>query len=248
MGIIKTGLVSVTFRSRTREEISLLAHDAELCEIQWGGDIHVPHGDLEAAYDARILCMLADIGTYSYGSYYRCGGDFAQVADTASALGAKNIRVWAGTKGSADVNEDERRAVVEAARAAADKAGALDMSLSFEFHGGTLTDTPDSALRLLDEIGRPNVYTHWQPNQYRDLEYNIDALKRVADRVDIVHVFAWEGERRLPLSAHMDAWRRYFDILSEHDVKCAMLEFLPSETRDDLLRDAETLRELIEKA
>ena len=250
MNAIKTGLVSVTYRSRTKEEITSLASDAGLQEIQWGGDIHIPHGDMDAAREARILCSRSGIGAYSYGSYYRGTGDITDVAgviDTASALGAQNIRIWAGTKGSADTGEDERRVIADSIRAAADIAAAKDISLSFEFHGGTLTDTPDSTLRLLDEIERSNVYTHWQPNQFRDVDYNLDALRRVASYVDIVHVFSWEGDKKLPLASHMDAWRRYFDVIRTHKVKCALLEFLPAETKDDLFRDAETLRELIEK-
>lgn len=247
MSDIKAGLVSVTFRSKTREQTANLAVDAGLSEIQWGGDIHVPHGDRNAARDARELCARYGIGTYGYGSYYRCEGDFEPAAAAADALGAECIRIWAGTKGSGDASADERAAIVENARLAADTAAAHGMSVSFEFHPNTLTDTAESALYLLDEIERPNVYTHWQPNQYRDFDYNLDALKKVADRVDIVHVFTWEGERRLPLAAHTDAWRRYFDILSAHGAGYAFLEFLPAETRDDLLRDADTLRALIEK-
>jgi hypothetical protein len=45
--MIRTGLVSVTFRQLSAEEIIKLVVCAGLEGIEWGGDIHVPHGDLK---------------------------------------------------------------------------------------------------------------------------------------------------------------------------------------------------------
>ena len=58
---LKTGLTSVTFRRKTQEEIVALAAQAQLDGIEWGGDVHVPPGDLPAAKAAgRAVDVTAD--------------------------------------------------------------------------------------------------------------------------------------------------------------------------------------------
>lgn len=49
MAQVKTGLVSVTFRQKSVEEIAALTAEAGLSGVEWGGDVHVPPGDREAA-------------------------------------------------------------------------------------------------------------------------------------------------------------------------------------------------------
>ena len=49
---ILPGLVSITFRALAPREIVDLAARARLAGIEWGGDIHVPHGDLQRAGEA----------------------------------------------------------------------------------------------------------------------------------------------------------------------------------------------------
>ncbi len=44
--MIKSGLVSITFRQLTCEQIVDLVSKAKLDAIEWGGDIHVPHDNM----------------------------------------------------------------------------------------------------------------------------------------------------------------------------------------------------------
>ena len=244
---MKSGIISVTFRPKTRAEIVELSKEAGLESIIWGGDIHVPHGDLSAAKDASELCKNVSIDTSVYGSYYRLSGEgFDEVIKTAKALGSDTIRIWAGPKGTADTTEEERKIITETLIRDADTAKAHGLTLAFEYHGGTLTDNADSALRLLSDCGRDNVRLHWQPNQFRDFDFNIEAVKKVAPYVDATHVFAWVGHGRYPLFTQEKEWRTYFDILREHNCTLAALEFVPEETRDDLMRDAELLHRMLE--
>ena len=46
---MKTSLTSISFRSKSVQEIAHLAHAAQLDAIEWGGDVHVKPGDKEAA-------------------------------------------------------------------------------------------------------------------------------------------------------------------------------------------------------
>ncbi len=207
------------------------------------------HGDTDAAREALELCRARGIDTEVYGSYYRVDGNgFDHVMNTAKVLGSSVIRLWAGKKGTSDTTVEERRALVSQLRRDAEEAKAQGLTLAFEYHGGTLTDNADSALRLMEEAEADNVRLHWQPNQYRDFDFNINALRKVAPYVDAVHVFAWVGNDKFPLSTQEYEWRRYFDILGEHG-KCtlAAMEFVPVECREDLLRDAEALRRILGK-
>ena len=43
------GLVSISFRSLSPEEIIRIAKAAGLSAIEWGGDVHVPFGEIETA-------------------------------------------------------------------------------------------------------------------------------------------------------------------------------------------------------
>lgn len=246
---MKKGLFSVTFRSLGRDKIAELTKEAGLDSVIWGGDVHVPHGELELAENTKKLCDSLGVGTDVYGSYYKLVTDDCDaVFNTATALGSDVVRIWAGTKGSAEMPADERKSLTERLRSAADVAKEKGLTLAFEYHGGTLTDDAESALRLINEAERDNVRLHWQPNQYRDFDFNVCALKKVAPYVDAVHVFAWRGNDKFPLSTQEREWRAYFDILAEYG-KCtlAALEFVPVECRDDLMRDAETLDAILRR-
>jgi len=106
--MIHSGLVSITFRSLSPLEIIELVLKAGLKGIEWGADVHVPHGDLKRAREVRKLTADAGLSVAACGSYYRVGVSEAQglafenVLETAVALKAPTVRVWAGDKGSQD--------------------------------------------------------------------------------------------------------------------------------------------------
>src|SRR5699024_8931423 len=91
-------LTSVTFRRMKPEEILRVAARAGIEGIEWGGDVHVPAGDLAAARRVRALCEDAGIPALSLGSYFflNAGMDFRPVLETALALGVRDVRIWAG--------------------------------------------------------------------------------------------------------------------------------------------------------
>src|ERR1700689_643838 len=117
--IFTPGLVSVTFRQLPPERVVEFAAESGLKSIEWGGDIHVPHGDLSKAVEARELCQNAGVAISAYGSYYRAwaseknGVSFSAILDTAQQLGTDTIRVWAGTMSSAAAPPGWQQAVVD---------------------------------------------------------------------------------------------------------------------------------------
>ena len=149
--MIYSGACSVTFRQLKPEEIVDLVVRAGLDVIEWGGDVHVPHGDVHRARQVQQMTADAGIRVASYGSYYTLAGgekeepDFSRVLETAVALGAPMIRVWAGDKGSANTDETYRQLVVDETCRIADLAATEDIAISYEFHSGTLTDSEITA-------------------------------------------------------------------------------------------------------
>lgn len=252
--MLKTGLVSVTFRKKSIDEIIALCRESGLDAIEVGSDVHAPMENLALCEAIAEKASSAGIKIVSYGSYYKLGqyadakAEFSAYIKAAKALGAPNIRIWAGAKNSGDVGSAERERLVGEAVMCAELAAEEGLTMSFEYHGGTLTNTCDSALALMREINRPNVSLYWQPNQYEDVEFNVSALKRVLPFVSNIHVFAWDARGgsciRFPLADHAAAWKRYLDIIaSDKKERSLLLEFVKDDSAEQFSADAKTLNE-----
>jgi len=238
--MIRPGLVSVTFRRLTPQEIVALAIQAAQEGIEWGGDVHVPPGDLSYAREVARLTRDAGLEVASYASYYRLEGDgFETVLETAVALTAPHIRVWAGRTGSAAAADAERARLIEDGRRIAGLAQTAGIALSFEFHQGTFCDTAESTLSLLDEIDAGNFGSYWQPRT----EEGEGGLAVLNPHVTNLHVFQWIGQDRRPLAEGEAEWRRYLDIVGPQKDRWALLEFVADDSPERYLRDAQTLRE-----
>ncbi len=250
--MILPGLVSITFRQLTPREIIILAQRAGLCGIEWGGDIHVPHGDLTRAREVRQLTADHGLKVSAYGSYYRLakseseGLAFPMVLDTAVALGAPTIRIWAGVAGSAEVDLHKRVQLIEETRRIADLASTVQITISFEYHGDTLTDTNDSALQLMQEINHPNVLSFWQPPNGKEIDYCLDGLQGILPWLSCIHLFHWwpDGGTLLPLSEGKDRWHRYLELVrSTGRDHFACLEFVKGDHPETFLADVATLHQ-----
>ncbi|WP_281154152.1 TIM barrel protein [Streptomyces sp. HYC2] len=248
------GLVSVTFRTLSAEAVISLAAEAGLGAVEWGGDVHVPAGALATAERVRERSADAGLEIAAYGSYHRAGqsdpADFAAVADTAAALGAPTVRVWAGVHGSAQTGPAERAAVVTGIRSAADAAAARGLRIALEYHRNTLTDTLESALRLLDEVDRPTVLPYWQPARGAAVgPSRAEVAALLGKGLRTAHVFSWAADgTRLPLEARADLWRPVLaDLtgpaasLASGRRRYALLEFVAGDEPAAFTRDAATL-------
>ncbi len=246
--MIKTGVLSVTFRKLAARAIVDLAAQAGLQGIEWGGDVHVPHGDLSAARDARRMTEDAGLAVLTYGSYFRCkpGEAFEPVLASAMALGAPLIRIWAGERGSAEAAEAHREAVAEQARACVTRAGQAGIAVAFEHHANTLTDTLDSTLALLHAA--PGARALWQPPHNIDENARLEGIKRMLPWLANVHVFHWRMPdlARLPLREGEALWRKRLQAAAAcgHDF-AALLEFVRNDSPEQMAEDAATLRRCV---
>lgn len=247
----RTGLCSVTFRDLGVEEVARRVAAAGLQVVEWGADRHAPPGDHRALALASRACARHGLRTCSYGSYFRVGVDpaakFLPVTRAARTLGAERVRVWAGAVGSADVTTSARREMVVATRETCAVAADHGLEVAFEYHGGTMTDTPASTLQLLQDVDRANVSTYWQPPVGLPDALTLEGLQVLVPCLSAVHVFSWwPGDHRRPLLARSDLWRGAFTLLagrlSELDL---LLEFVPGDDPAVLDRETGTLRRLI---
>ena len=180
--MIRPGLVSVTFRQLQPEQIIDLAVAADIEGIEWAGDVHVKHGDINTAEKVRKATVDAGLKVVSYGSYYCVGEsqkqEFKEVLDTAVALGAPNIRVWTGKKSSKDASEDYYEFVISDSKRIAEMACKYGIKVSYEFHCDTLTDTANSAKILLGNATN-NLFCYWQPIDGEDGDSNRQSIRAI---------------------------------------------------------------------
>lgn len=251
---IRPGLCSVTLRQLSADAVVALAKKAGLCGIEWGADIHVPAGQLETAREVATLCRENGLATPSYGSYVRAGAqdeqqDFSSVLQTAKALGAANIRVWAGTKGSAQSSPEDREKVARALRIYAQQAADSGITLSLEYHPDTLTDTIASSLALVDDIDHPNCFSYWQPGAEPAVGESVDEVCALSNKLSHFHVFHWSrGNVRRPLQQGADFWSDIFAVApggSWQLDRFAFLEFVVDDDPQQLLDDAKVMQRLL---
>ena len=100
--MFRSGLVSISFRSLSPEEIVALCREAGLCAIEWGSDVHAPYNDPQKLNRIVALQKESGIVCSSYGTYFKLG-----VHDTeelhgyiaaAKLLGTDILRLWCGDK------------------------------------------------------------------------------------------------------------------------------------------------------
>lgn len=253
-GGVTPGLCSVTMRHLGVEEVAKVAAEAGLRAIEWGGDVHVPPGDEEAARRAVTACAIAGLESASYGSYLLADGDGSEetarrVLDTAVALGAPNVRVW--TPFGVDPGSPRTGEVVDALGTVCALAAERDLRIGLEFHAHTLTATVPSTLELLAAVDAPNLSTYWQPPYWvppREPAADAADVARLGSHLSHVHVYEWAGaEDRRPLAEGELRWRAVLTALTDTP-RVAFLEFVADDDPRALLADAATLHTWLEAA
>ncbi len=250
--MLHTGLVSVTFRKKSPKEIIELVSKAGLNGIEWGGDIHVPHGNVIRAREVYKRTEDSGLKVAVYGSYYRVGSEtesissFQEVLDTALELNAPNIRVWAGNRGSNEADEAWWKKIIDETYRISELAKTAGVTISFEYHGGTLTDTGDAALRLMKAVGGNNVRCNWQPPVGLDFSKRMEGLKQILRWLCNVHVFWWNIQERLALEDGISDWKKYMELIrDEKEERYCMIEFVKNDDPNQFLQDASALKKIL---
>ena len=240
------GLVSISFRKLTPEEVIRATADAGLRVIEWGSDVHAPKDQKDRLLEIVELQNRYGIRCCSYGTYFYLGRDSVEelpaYIQAAKTLGTTTLRLWCGTKSPGDYSPEEKEALFAQCRAAAGIAEENGVTLCMECHIRTFTETKESALELLRAVGSPAFRMYWQPNQFRSIEGNIEYAKALKDYIDHIHVFQWKGTDRFPLAEGIDEWKSYLkELPGEHMM---LLEFMPDDNVESLPTEARAMFEL----
>ena len=243
------GLCSVTFRKTPVEDVINLAKEANLQTIEWGSDHHLPEGDLDHARKVSKLMEEAGLTTSSYGSQHKLGSfeDFEPYIQVAQIVESPMIRVWAGEKGSEEVDADGRQNIIEDANRIGKMTSEANLSVSLEYHMDTLTDTPESAYQLMQEITSPNVYLYWQSAESLSIEERIESLPKLGPWITNVHVFHWKDfYHRYPLAEGQDEWLQYIQNIEDSSTNKHhyLIEFVHGkDQKQEFLESVKTLKE-----
>ena len=134
---MELGLVSISFRSYSPEQLVEAVKTAGLTCIEWGSDVHVPCDDLAHVERIAELQRQAGIRCCSYGTYFRLGKDAPETIkpyiQAAKCLGTDILRLWCGTKGFEQYSTEELEALYRDCRVVAKIATLrLDGMIIFE--------------------------------------------------------------------------------------------------------------------
>jgi sugar phosphate isomerase/epimerase len=255
---ITPGLCSITFRTLSSEEVIDVASRAGVQGIEWGADVHAPPGGGAAITALGARTRDAGLTVVSYGSYLgmapsndeQIGG----ALDSAEALGAPMIRIWAELGVTSASPSVERLRVTERTAALTDHVVARGMVPTLEFHPGTLTETARSTNELLDAVGRPELRTHWQPDPALSPATALAELADVTDHLAHLHVFAWGSqgiEDRRALTDGGAVWAPGLQLADREGApvpggRYALCEYVRDDDPQQLVADVRVLRSWID--
>lgn len=244
---MELGLVSISFREFTVEQIMQAVKNAGLTCVEWGSDVHAPCNDAEKLAEIVKLQQQYGLQCSSYGTYFRLGcDDIAQLPDyirAAKVLGTNILRLWCGKKDPDSILPEEKEKLFADCKTAAAMAENENIILCLECHNNTYTQTKEGALELMQHVGSPAFRMYWQPNQFRTFEENIEYIRLMKDYTTHIHVFQWKGKDRFPLSDGIEEWQGYLTAFSgDHTL---LLEFMPDDRIETLPREAEAMKQIV---
>ena len=243
----RLGLVSVSFRKHTPQEILQAVREAGLTCIEWGSDVHAPCRDIARLGEIAGLQKEYGIACSSYGTYFRLGHTpLAELTDyirAARILGTRILRLWCGDRSGADMTEEEREALFDQGRQAAAIARDNGVTLCMECHMRSFTERPEDTVTLMEAVDSPHFRMYWQPFQWLDAAGSLAVARTVAPYAEHIHVFNWQGSRKLPLEEAAEVWRDYLSVFPSP--RTLLLEFMPDDRLETLTAEAQALRNIV---
>ncbi|MDR6549200.1 TIM barrel protein [Paenibacillus qinlingensis] len=251
--MILPGIVSVTFRNKTADEILQLSSSCGLKAIEWSENAHVQPGDIVGASELYRKTIEAGMEVAAYGSYFRLLENeqpvrtFRDSLIAAKALHAPVIRIWAGTQSSSAASDEYRAQVAREAKLIAETAAEEGIKVALECHRGTLTDTNESSQRLLVEADHANLYSLWQPTPELSMKERCEGLQALAVNKKLLnlHAYYWQGDNRRPFSEGIHEWSQYLAQVDLHEKRYILMEFVMDNTTEQFQSDAEAFQQLL---
>ena len=243
---MKIGMTSLTFRNHSIEEVIRIAKKADIDGIEWG--VSEAHAFSDDNLD-KIKCLSgkAGIEVFSLGSYCLMTDweDCRKTVDIAVRISAPVIRVWAGHKSPWDCLDEEFEQIVENTKKMAEYASQYHISLGFEHHKSSLTETAESAVKLIKAVNCKNVGLYWQ-NIGRDYEENMKNIQMLTPYLTgIFHLQNYSVEEGyLLLESISDKLAGYLEAFKSTDYK-ALIEFVKDDLEENFYQDVSVLKEIL---
>ncbi|MCV9940637.1 sugar phosphate isomerase/epimerase [Boseaceae bacterium BT-24-1] len=202
---MKVSLCTISFRHHllSIRAIARIAQSHGFDGIElWG--IHArnlgpgDHAEWLAAYGLRVP-MLSDYLPLDAPSE-RMTERMAELCRLAQNWHAPRLRTFAGTRGSAATSADERMHIASRLRMAAVYLADHGLRLLVETHPGTLADTTDSLLRLLDEVDHPALRINFDTlHVWEGGDNPLVAHARLKRHIDYYHLKNVRSQSDLPV-------------------------------------------------
>ena len=244
----RLGLVSVSFRNHTPENILRKMKEVGLSVIEWGSDVHAPATDKERLYEIARLQKEYGIECSSYGTYFDFGkhdiSELTSYIEAAKILGTRVLRLWCGNKAGRDMTDEERDAFLTLCKRAAKIAKENDVMLCMERHENSFTHYAEDVIFLMNEVNSPNFRMYWQPALALSPEDNVEMARALAPYTENIHVFNYHDNARHTLFEIIDTWRTYLKEFSTP--RTLLMEFLPDNNLETLEKETEALRKIAE--
>lgn len=244
---MKIGMVSVTFIKQPIEEVFRIAKNAGIDGIEWSakGEHAINEENIDKI---KQLSEQEGIGIFSFGSYCymsdpeECMG----VVDKAVRMNAPVIRIWAGKKSPQDCSEEEFEQIVANTKIMADYAAKYNITLAFEYHRKTLTETAESAVRLIKAIKRDNVKLYWQNSGAYNLADNLKNQRAITPYlVGLFHLQnSYGGKGNQLLEEISEDIEHYYKPFMRTDYK-VMIEFVKDGLEENFYKDVEAVRNVL---
>lgn len=241
------GICSVSFREHSPEEVIKAVSHAGLDCIEWGSDVHAPFNDEERLEEIAKLQKEYNIKCLSYGTYFHIMQDSLELLPAyikaAKMLGASVLRLWCGTKGSAQYSDDEKAGLIDECKKAAQIAKENGVVLCMESHPDSFTDNAKSSLELIEKVNSCHFKMYWQTNTKGDVELALKEARLLSPHTVNIHVAWWLNSKHLPLSEGASVWDKYLREFS--DEKSLLLEFMHDGKIESLQEEAQSLKTIV---
>jgi len=263
---MKVALCSIAFRERLLEYTLDVAADIGFQGVEiWGREPHISeHFDASRVNAVRRMVEERGLRVPVFGSYLRLGATHSNsagtvalkdVLQTAAALGAPIIRVWASDVGSDEADEHIWRNTVSEAKEAAASAAKMGLVLAAEMHSNTLADTGPCARKLVEDVDNEAFALNFQASSKLSDDEPTERLEAVLPSVVHLHAQNYapldEDGNRVERVALADGFVDYAPLVSRlREVGYQgylAVEFAPSNAQDKasaLACDFEYLRSL----
>jgi len=252
---VEIGITSVTFRKLDYKTVLKYCVESGLSCIEWGSDIHAPETDFATVRAVKEESDKAGIRICSYGSYYElCVHEnyretFRPYLEAAVILDAPIIRLWAGTMGADKATKEYYGQAVQETQTLCDMAAEYGITLAFEYHRNSLSDTADSAVQIYKDINRKNFALYYQYDSQISIEENIISLEKMLPYIKMVHVAYFDSKyKKLSLEEGdgITLWTRLVELLKEHQVEvCLLFEFLKDDSLEGLKYEMKIMERIV---